>query len=109
MKKLLLSFAVVAVGIASAASNTFKVTLDHNTWVGGTELKAGEYKVSAEGDKITLSAGKNSTPITVPAKVENAAKKFDDTVLRVDGKQKLEEIRVGGTTMRIVFPGVVAD
>jgi hypothetical protein len=109
MKKLLLSFAILALGVASAASNTFKVTLDHNTWVGGTELKAGEYKVSAEGDKITLSQGKNSPSVTVPAKVETATKKFDDTVIRVDGKQKLEEIRVGGSTMRIVFPGVTAD
>lgn len=109
MKKLLLSFATVAIAVASAASNSFKVNLDHNTWVGGTELKAGEYKVQAEGDKITLSQGKNSTPVTVPAKVETADKKFDTTQLRVDSKQKLEEIRVGGTTMRIVFPGHTAD
>jgi hypothetical protein len=108
MKKLLLSFATVAIAVASAASNTFKVTIEHPTWVGGTELKAGEYRVQTEGDKITLTMGK-SPSITVPAKVETATKKFDATSLRVDGKQKLEEIRVGGTTMRIVFPGVTAD
>jgi lipopolysaccharide export system protein LptA len=109
MKKLLLSFATVAIAVASAASNSFKVTIEHTTFVGGTELKAGEYKVQAEGDKITLTLGKNSPVITVPAKMETADKKFDATTLRVDGKQKLEEIRVGGTNMRIVFPGVTAD
>jgi hypothetical protein len=108
MKKLLLSFATVALAVASAASNTFSVTIDHPTWVGGTELKAGDYKVQAEGDKIVMTMGKKVS-ITVPAKVETAAKKFDATSLRVDSKQKLEEIRVGGTTMRIVFPGVTAD
>jgi hypothetical protein len=107
MKKLLLSFATVAIAVASAASNTFRVTIDHPTWVGGTELKAGEYKVQTEGDKITLTMGKSA--VTVPAKVETADKKFDATSLRVDSKQKLEEIRVGGTTMRIVFPGATAD
>ena len=60
MKKLLLSFATVAIAVASAASNTFKVTIDHPTWVGGTELKAGEYKVQTEGDKITLTMGKSA-------------------------------------------------
>jgi hypothetical protein len=108
MKKLLLSFAIVALGIASAASNTFKVTIDKPTWVGGTELQAGEYKVQTEGDKITLTMGKKVT-LTVPAKVETSDKRFDTTSLRVDSKQKLEEIRVGGTTMRVVFPGVAAD
>lgn len=109
MKKLLLSFVTVAIAVASAAGNSFKINLDHNTFVGGTELKAGEYKVQADGDKITLTQGKNSTPVTVPAKVETGDKKYDATVLRVDGKQKLQEIRVGGTNNRIVFPGHTAD
>ena len=108
MKKLLVSFATVAIAIASAASNTFKVTIDQPTIVGGTELKAGEYKIQTEGDKISIKMGKEV--VEVPAKVETANKKFDRTTLRVDDKtQKLEEIRVGGTNMRIVFPGVNAD
>jgi len=109
MKKLLVSFATVALAISSAASNTFKVNIEKPTIVGNTELKAGEYKVQAEGNKIAIQVGKNNV-VEVPAKMETADKKFENTVIRVDNKtQKLEEIRVGGTNMRIVFPGVNAD
>jgi len=108
MKKLLLSFATVALAVASAASNSFSLTLDHACTVGGTQLKAGDYKVQTEAGKIVLKMGKNV--IELPAKLETADKKFDVTTVRVDNKtQKLEEIRVGGSTTRIVFPGVNAD
>ncbi len=107
MKKLLVSFATVALAISSAASNTFKITLDQPTNVGGTELKAGEYKIQTEGDKIAIKVGKSV--VEVPAKVETSDKKFDSTAIRVNSKQNVEEIRVGGTNMRIVFPGVTAD
>jgi hypothetical protein len=42
--------------------------------------------------------------------METADKRFDSTTVRIDNKtQKLEEIRVGGSATRIVFPGVNAD
>jgi hypothetical protein len=108
MKKLLLSFATVALAVASAAANSFTVNLEHPCSVGGTQIKAGEYKVQTEGDKIVLKSGK--TVIELPGKMETGAKRFDTTSVRIDDKtNKLEEIRVGGTTTRIVFPGVNAD
>jgi hypothetical protein len=108
MKKLFLSFATVALGIAAAAGNSFTLNLDHACTVGATQLKAGEYKVQTEGDKIVLKSGK--TVIELPGKVESGAKRFNDTSVRIDDKtNKLEEIRVGGSTTRIVFPGVNAD
>ena len=108
MKKLLLSFATVALGIAAAAGNSFTVNLDHACSVGATQIKAGEYKVQTEGDKIVLKSGK--TVIELPAKMESGAKRFDATSVRIDDKtNKLEEIRVGGSNTRIVFPGVNAD
>jgi hypothetical protein len=108
MKKLLVSFVTVALAIASAASNNFTLTLDHPCTVGTTQLKAGEYKVTTEDGKISLKLGKTITEL--PAKMETADKRFDSTTVRIDNKtQKLEEIRVGGSTTRIVFPGVNAD
>ncbi len=108
MKKLLLSFATVALGIAAAAGNSFTINLNHDCTVGATQLKAGEYKVQTEGDKIVLKSGK--TLIELPGKVEAGTKRFNDTSVRIDDKtNKLEEIRVGGSTTRIVFPGVNAD
>jgi hypothetical protein len=108
MKKLFLSFATVALGIAAAAGNSFTLNLDHACTVGTTQLKAGEYKVRTEGDKIVLKSG--NTVIEVPGKLESGDKRFNNTSVRIDDKSnKLEEIRVGGTSTRIVFPGVNAD
>jgi hypothetical protein len=108
MKKLFLSFATVALGIAAAAGNSFTINLDHACTVGATQLKAGEYIVQTEGDKIVLKSGK--TVIELPGKVETGEKRFNNTAVRIDDKtNKLEEIRVGGSTTRIVFPGVNAD
>ncbi|HLW76398.1 MAG TPA: hypothetical protein VKS01_05420 [Bryobacteraceae bacterium] len=108
MKKLIVSFATLALGIASAASHSFTMTITHATFVGNTQLNAGDYKVQPEGDKIAIKVGKSV--VDVPAKVETADKKFDSTTIRINDKtQKIEEIHVGGTNMRIVFPGVNAD
>jgi hypothetical protein len=104
MKKILFSFVTVALAVSSAASSSFHVNIDQPTWVGGTQLKPGDYKVALEGDKAMIKVGK--TMVEVPAKVENADKKFDATSVRVDSvnnKQSLKEIRVGGTTMRVLF------
>jgi len=104
MRKILFAFATVALAAASAASNTFHVNIDQPTWVGGTQLKPGDYKVEIEGDKAVMKIGKNV--IEVPAKIENADKKFDTTTTRVttvNNRQSLKEIRVGGSTMRVLF------
>jgi hypothetical protein len=105
MRKVLFSFATIALAVASAASNSFHVNIDQPTWVGATQLKPGDYKVELEGDKAVMKLGKNV--IELPAKVENADKKFDSTTVRVDSannKNSLKEIRIGGTTMRVLFP-----
>jgi hypothetical protein len=105
MRKVLFAFATIALAVASAASNSFHVNIEQPTWVGATELKPGDYKIEMEGDKAVMKLGKNV--IEVPAKVENADKKFDSTTVRVanlNNKNNLKEIRVGGTTMRVVFP-----
>jgi hypothetical protein len=104
MKKVILSFATLALAVASAASS-YRVTLFQPSFVAGTELKPGDYKVTLKDDnKAVISSGKTSVEATV--KTETAESKFSSTTVRYsngDGKYKLQEIRLGGTNTKLVF------
>jgi hypothetical protein len=96
---LFLTFALMA---ASAA--TYKVTLFQPSTLAGTELKAGDYKVTIDGDKAIISMGKQK--VEAPAKMETADSKFASTSVRYTteaGKMKIQEIRLGGTNQKVVF------
>ena len=92
-----------SLGIAAAASS-YHVKITDPTWVGGTELKAGEYEVRVDGDKVTFKQGK--TVVAIAAKVETGARKFSDTQLDIkteNGQAKLKEIDLAGTTSKIML------
>lgn len=97
---LCLGFATVALGIACAASASYKVTIPSDTWAGDTQLKAGSYKVQVEGNQATFVQGKQT--VQVPATVEQNTKKSPDTLLETSGT-KLQAIDIGGTTVKIVI------
>ena len=106
MKKLLLSFATVALVVASAAGSSTKVTLFEKSYIGGEELKPGDYKVEVNGDKATIRNGKQVVEAAV--KSETGSEKFSTTSVRyanADGKYKVQEIRIGGTKTTLVFSG----
>jgi hypothetical protein len=100
MKKIMLAVATFAL-TALAASNTFHVTFDDAAWIGGTQVKAGDYKIQVEGDKAVIKSGKNV--IEAPAKLETGDHRFDTTGVVKDSKGKVQEIQIGGTKERIVF------
>ena len=98
----LMLFAMAALAIAS--SSTYSVTLTQPSIVAGTELKAGDYKLSVENDKVTFIRGKERVEAT--AKTETAPTKFASTAVRyttTDGKFTVQEIRLGGTYTKLVF------
>jgi hypothetical protein len=99
-KKLLIGFAALGIGVASAASD-YKVELPQATHVGATELKAGTYKVEMQGDKAVFKSGKEVVA-QAPAKVEDAKQKYSLTSVSTNAS-KLESISIGGTTMKIVL------
>lgn len=102
-RKVLLSFATLALAAASAASS-YKVTFFQPSLVNGTELKPGDYKVTLQDNKAVISSGKTSVEANV--KTETADTKFSSTSVRYrngDGKYRVQEIRIGGTTTRLVF------
>lgn len=103
MSKTLLGACVFSLGIATAASN-YHIRIADPTWVGGTELKPGEYDVRVEGGKITFKQGKKV--IEASAKVDTNAAKFADTQLIVkteNGQAKLKEVDLGGTTSKVML------
>jgi hypothetical protein len=103
MSKLLLGACVFALGIATAAS-TYHVKIADPTWVGGTQLKPGEYDVKVDGDKVTFKQGKNV--VAVAAKVETNATKYSDTQMDIkteNGQAKLKELDLGGTKSKIML------
>ena len=107
--KFLVAFAILALVAAFAGTvpvpgSTFRVNLSQPSVVKGSDLKPGEYTVSILADKATFSAGK--TNVEAPVKVETSAEKFKATAVRYmteNGKAVISEIRIGGTTTRLLF------
>lgn len=102
MKKLMLAFLVLALSVASA--KTYNVTLYQPSVIGDTELKAGDYKLDLQDTKIVLKSGKVAVESVV--KIETVESKYPSTSVRyanADGKNRVQEIRLGGTNMRLVL------
>ena len=103
INKLMLGACVFSLGIAAAASS-YHVKISDPTWVGGSELKPGDYQVTVDGDKVSFKQGK--TVVSVSAKVETNASKYSDTqmdVKTVNGQAKMQELDFGGTKSKIML------
>jgi hypothetical protein len=90
--------------MAFASAKSFTVTLFEPATIGGTELKAGDYRCELQDQKIVIKHGHQTAEAAV--KVESGDAKYSSTTVRyanADGKNKVQEIRVGGTNMKIVL------
>jgi hypothetical protein len=95
-----LFFAVAA--LAFCAGKTYTFTLLQPAVVGTTELKPGEHRLMLDGN-IFVVDGKADTRTTV--KVETVSEKFNQTSVRTDssgGKPRIQEIRLGGSSTKLV-------
>jgi hypothetical protein len=102
MKKTVV-FVCLLAGMAFASAKSFTVTLVEPAMIGGTQLKAGDYKCELQDQKIVFKHGHDTSEATV--KVETGEGKYPYTSVsydNADGKNKVEEIRVGGTNMKLV-------
>ena len=109
MKKL---FAVAVLALStltagSVSSKTYEINLSKPAKVGNTQLKAGRYKLVLDGSQATITeAGKSKNTVTVPVKVQEGDKKFDDTriITSNDGAgEKIEEIDLGGSKTKLAL------
>ncbi|MGQ9917155.1 MAG: hypothetical protein ACUVS7_07035 [Bryobacteraceae bacterium] len=100
--KFLAIFLTIGLLVASAA--TYNVTLFQPSVVAGKELRPGDYKLVLEDGKAVIQKGKEKVEATV--KIEQGDAKFSSTSVRYveeNGKLKIQEIRLGGTTTKLVF------
>jgi Cu/Ag efflux protein CusF len=106
LKKFVSAFALLALAVVVATAgtvpgtHTYTITLIQPAVVNGTQLQPGEYRLSLEVTKVTLSHGKQTVELQA-AKVETVDKKFDNTAIRYSGTN-LSEIRIGGTKTRVI-------
>jgi len=106
IKQVLISFAVVALSVASA--ETFKVNIIQPSVVKGTQLKAGDYQLDVKDNAVVIVKGKQK--VEVPAKIENADRKFARTRILYhedNGKFSIQEIQLGGTKTKLTFDSSV--
>src|SRR5271154_4143324 len=99
VKNILIGFASVALAVASAATS-YNVTFYQPVMINGSELKAGDYKVELKDKTAVIKQGKVMTE--APVTVQNDSQKYQRSAVRLNGMQ-VEEIRIGGTSTRIVF------
>ena len=101
--KLALSLLTFALAISLGASN-YSLTLSEPAIINGTELKAGEYKIEVNGTKAVIRNGKTSVATdvvvdTLPAKSNQSSA----CCLAEDGKYRLQELRLGGSNMKLTI------
>ncbi|MGC9947227.1 MAG: hypothetical protein ABSF64_12735 [Bryobacteraceae bacterium] len=103
IKQILISFAFVALSVASAA--TFKVSFVEPSMVKGKELKAGDYQLNVKDNSVVIVKN-NKQQVEVPAKIENTNQKYSRTRVLYNenkGKFTIQEIELGGTTTKLTF------
>src|SRR5882724_2303733 len=104
MKRLSLILAALALAFAMVAS-AHTIGFTERTMVGGQELKPGDYKVEVEGNQVTIFNGSHKIEL-LAKQVLNAPHKFERSQVLINtegGKNTLEEIRIGGSTTRLIF------
>jgi hypothetical protein len=107
IKSLLLAGVLTVSTVGFAAAKSYEVSVSGTLKAGETELKPGEYKVKVEGTEAIFTDSSSKT-VTLPVKIEKADKKFDITAMETkteNGTKSIEAIRLGGSTMRLVFEG----
>ena len=100
----LMLFGTLAVAYASAAS-TYRVTMSEPFVIGNTAVKAGDYKIEVDGDKVAFMDGKHEL-CTATVKVETGDEKFQKNKVQYsneDGKYHVKAIHLAGTKTTLVF------
>ena len=95
---------LATLGIASAKS--YDIVLTAPAMAGTNELKSGDYKVKIEGAQAVFTDAQNEKSFTVPVKVENTDKKFDNTQVNASkegGTDVVKDIELGGSKTKLDF------
>jgi len=91
--------------VAMGSAKSWDITVDSGTKAGNIVLPAGNYSVKLNNNQALFTSG-SGKKYTVPVKVENAAKKFDQTTVQTEKQgdtQVIQSIDLGGTTEQLDF------
>ena len=99
LARLMVGLGTVALAVASAAGSS-RIDFNQPTLVGNTQLKPGSYKLAVQGSTAVFTSGK--TVIQAPVTVEKTDHNVSVTEVVTSGS-KITEIRLGGTSTRLIF------
>src|SRR5579863_5553871 len=107
MKKVLIATLLFG-ATAALAANSYRVELYKPISVNGIDLKAGECKLEVADSTAVFKQGKKI--VEVPVRVEQGTQKFLSTTVSVnEDSNQPQEIRLAGTTMKLIFGDAAAQ
>ena len=110
--RLALSLVAAAALLSAGArpvTREFRITLRDAAVIGTQQLQAGDYKLLLDdaASKVTLRHTQSGNSFDLNAKIEDGAKKFDQTLVHMDtatGQRQVKQINLGGTRTTVSFP-----
>ena len=105
MKKTLLVLLALT-SFAFAGTKKYDVTFGSPAVLAGMEVESGQYQLSFDGSKVTLVNSNSRKSFETTATVQTSEKKYSETIVqskRVDGKDLVNEIQLGGTKTALDF------
>ena len=84
----------------------FQIRLSQPVVVGGVTLNPGEYRVAVGDTRVTITPLNGGKSVEAAIKIEQANKKFDDTVIMYESKNNqttISEIDPGGRKAKLLF------
>jgi hypothetical protein len=103
-KSLLIVGALTLSSLGIASAKSYDIVLSAPAKAGATELKPGDYKLKIEGSQAVFTDAENAKSVSVPVRVENSDKKFNNTVVEStsqDGMDNIHAIDLGGSNTRL--------
>jgi len=104
--RLFLVGALTLASLSLASAKTYDIILTQPSKAGNVQLAAGEYRLKLQGSNAVFTNLDSNKSVSVPVKVENAAKKFDQTAVdttQSNGSATVESIELGGSTTKLGF------
>jgi major membrane immunogen (membrane-anchored lipoprotein) len=77
-----------------------EITIANNVWLGGKELKPGQYNFVADGSKVTVTLDGKKV-VEAPIQWQDGKGKFNSSAVVIEGHE-VKEIRFGGQTRAAV-------
>jgi hypothetical protein len=103
-KSLLMFGALTLSSLGIASAKSYDITLNAPAQAGASELKPGEYKLKVEGSQAVFTDERDGKSFSVPVKIENSDRKFDNTSVEStnqDGMDHIQAIDLGGSKTRL--------